>query len=135
MSLNITDRHTPRYQADHQIVETRNAPLMLGHQRRFELAVAVTASLNEASAGSRRVGTNHHLTGHRFGIVAGPMSAGYLFGKLGDPSIKDTQPVRSVVGGGVRWPQRSSQRLAGGVGETEQRMKPEPVFEVCCGAL
>ena len=46
MSRDVTSRHTPRQQQQHDVVEPIQAPNMFRHQLRFELAVTVTRHLH-----------------------------------------------------------------------------------------
>ena len=60
MSRDVTSRHTPRQQRQHDVVEPIQAPNMFRHQLRFELAVTVTRHLHRhrTSISQHRLSTN-----------------------------------------------------------------------------
>ena len=80
VALDLADRHAPGVQRDDLVVEAVQAALALGHDLRFEAAVAIT----------RHVDLHHAVLGqHRLGIaavavVAGPPADGITLSRTRD---------------------------------------------------
>jgi len=95
-----------------------------------ELDVAGDQAVDESGHRPGAVGAHDDAMGHVGHLVTGAVASAPSHGQRGDRAIHRRQLVRTGVGHRVARAQDPGQGLAGGIGETEHRVKAVPALVV-----